>query len=519
MIIRNNIPAINTLRNNGINGGNTAKALERLSSGLKINRAGDDAAGLAISEKMRAQVGGLNRASLNSQDGISLVQSADAALSEVHSILHRMRELSIQAANDVNQAVDRMAIQNEIDQLISEVDRISMTTEFNGMTILDGSLNSGKYIKTVSGSNITGLSLLNAHDADGRSTLVNGLTSISVEAGAQFSANFDFSLPHMNEPYVMGGVVQVSSVLQIALSDDIALTAGLATPAFYAIAVNAGDTAPIIAGNVRAALAEALAPDWTVIASGPRVSVVHNFAGEFSEGISIEADPSPWDPGMWTTSPFSENVTGTEGRDVVIRVDGEIADLSLTNTHSWANVPEDGSLRGRDTLLNLRIGTGDDEGHRYQFLFRLIDPTISSGAIVSTRDGSDLTLQVGANTGYAQTVRVGIVQLSTAALGISELSMLSHADAQNAISAIDGATQIVSDQRAVLGAIQNRLDHTIANLDTVAENLAEAESRLRDADMAKEMMEFTKHSILLQSSQAMLAQAYNLPQGVLQLLR
>lgn len=526
MIIKNNIPALNTLRQNSVNIKNTTQALERLSSGLKINRAADDAAGLAISEKIRAQVGGLNRASENAQDGISLIQSADGALNEVHNVLHRMRELGIQAANDVNEQIDRQAIQNEVDQLVREIDRVANGTQFNRMTILDGSLNNDKYVKSVSGSNIAGLTLVG-----NPGVRVNGLTSISVQAGIKFDFNFDFGFPFNNAPYSANGVVQTiaaGTTLGITLSDDIASTAGLIPPVELAIAVNAGETAAVIAGNVRDALAVALGKDWTVTATGSSVNVAHNFVGEFTEGINIIASPSDlWEPnpgGEWATNPLTGNVTGTEGRDVIVRVDGEFADFSTVNVRGWENPPEEGGLRGRDTLLNLRHGDSALDPdvlayHREQFTFRINDATVHSGAIISTRDGSELTLQVGANTGYDQAVRVGIQQLSSNALGISELSMFTHQEAQLAVSAIDIASQIVSNQRAALGAIQNRLEHTINNLDTVAENLQDAESRLRDADMAREMMMFTKNNILLQSSQAMSAQANNLPQGVLQLLR
>ena len=516
MIIQHNIPAENSFRNMAVNNKGTAKALEKLSSGFRINIAGDDAAGLAISEKMRAQVKGLNRASANSQDGVSLIQSADGALQEVHAILHRMRELSIQAANDVNQQVDRQAIQNEIDQLVKEVDRISATTEFNKMTVLDGSLSRGKYVKSVSGSNVSGVALIDQHSA------IDGLTSIAVVGGTKFDCNFDMSFPLNNEPYSSMGVVQLpGTILNIEIGDDIALAAGLQTPAEYAVAVNVGESAAVIAGNVRDALSAALGHDWSVTATGPSLRVAHNLVGEFDPGIKITADPMDiWEPGEWDTSDMpADNVSGTQGSDVLVLIDGEEADFSRINAHDWDNEPEPGHLRGRDTLLNLVVGDDPEEAHRNQFTFKIDDATRNSGAIIATRNGRELTLQVGANTGYEQTVRISVGGLGAKALGISELRMFTHQEAQNGLASIDIAVQMVSDQRAELGAVQNRLEHTIANVDTVAENLQDAESRLRDADMAKEMMAFTKFSILHQSSQAMLAQSMNIPQGVLQLLR
>jgi flagellin-like hook-associated protein FlgL len=409
--------------------------------------------------------------------------------------------------------------------------------EFNGMTVLDGSLSGDKYVKSVSGSNISGLTLRSNPEMR-----IPGLTSIAVQGGAKFDFDFDFSFPYTSE-YAHNGTVQAGPIsLHISLGDDIAMSAGIPAPAFMAVAVNVGETSAVIAGNVRDTLAVALGSDWTVTATGSRLNVAHNFAGNFSPGIRIEAqlggdqigDGLLWDPGEWETGAFGDsptgNVAGTSGRDAIVTINGEEANFTNVNMRGWSadNWDPDGlhmgHLRGRDTLLNLHhtIDGFDpefDSSHHNQFTFRIDDATVNSGAIISTRDSSQLTLQVGANTGYDQTVRIGIQQLSSNSIGISELNVFTHQEAQNAVASIDIASQIVSDQRATLGAIQNRLEHTMNNLDTVAENLQDAESRLRDADMAKEMMEFTKNNILLQASQAMAAQAYNIPQGVLQLLR
>ena len=541
MIIQNNIPALNTFRQMGVNIKGTSKALEKLSSGLRINRAGDDAAGLAISEKMRAQVRGLNRASDNAQDGISLIQSADSALQEVHAILRRMRELSIQAANDVNERVDRQAIQDEINQLIKEIDRISATTEFNKMTILDGSLSTGKYIKAVSGFNVSGVSLTNPNEA------VNGITSIAVtESGDYFNMTFDFSLD--NQSYaVMNGKVQngYGAVINITISNDVAISAGLTPPVSAAVSVNEGDTENTITGNIRDLLTEQLGESWKITSAGGKLNIEAKYIGRFGcaavgEGwagaFQITAVPDEiFETSEWRTGdiclggiPATDNVSGTIGRDMTVAVDGEPAKFTNSNFMEWtgrsANIHSPlisettGILRWKDAYNRLYLYDGEVSSHNTQFSFKIDDPSRLSGAIIATRDGRELTLQIGANTGYAQTARVAVGSLSAVSLGVSELNMHTHQDAQNAIASVDGAIQIISDQRAELGAVQNRLEHTIYNLDTVSENLQDAESRLRDTDMAKEMMKFTKNSILLQSSQAMIAQANNLPQGVLQLL-
>jgi len=526
MIIQNNIPALNTFRQMKANNFGSAKALEKLSSGLRINRAGDDAAGLAISEKMRAQIRGLNRASSNAQDGISLVQSADGAMMEVHAVLHRMRELAVQAADDTNEFIDRQAIQDEINQLVSEVERISQTTEFNKKLILDGSLNNGKYVKLISGSNISNLSLLGQVD---EAPLINGLTSVAVaQAGEKFNMSFDFKMGG-EAPAVIGGVVQegFATTLSIQLSEDIlkaAAPGAAASDGLLAVAVEIGDTEDVIAGKVRDMLSHALGHDWTVTASGGRVKVEANYIGRFDpEAFTIEAaDPSDiFDPSEWSTDELGGNVQGNAGRDAVIIVNGEVPPFEEFNSLTeWDSAPDpDGALRWKDAYMQLYLGDSTGERQSEQFSFKITDPTKSSNAIIATKDGSDLTLQIGANTGYNQTVQLGIRALSSVSLGVSELNVLNHQRAQMALSNIDGGIQGVSNQRANLGAIQNRLEHTMANLDTVAENLQDAESRLRDVDMAKEMMNFTRYNILMQSSQAMAAQANSLPQGILQLLR
>ena len=549
MRIQNNIPALNTLRQMGLNINNTSGALEKLSSGFRINRAGDDAAGLAISEKMRAQVRGLNRAADNALDGVSLVQSADGALAEVHSILHRMRELSVQAANDVNSLSDRVAIQAEISELIDEIDRVAHSAEFNGRTILDGSLNDGKYARLVSGSNVGFISLITPNDGY---PLLTGMTSVAVvEAGAMFDMEFDFR--PIYEP------VRQDAFLHIEISQDVALSAGLNPefPPVLTIPVFQGDTGAVIAGNVRSILSELLGQDWQVTSVGSRMSIRSNYAGRFggcalhdgdigafnitaSSHGAIDGDlayevfsPVEWVTGEPHTGVLrSDNVIGTIGRDMRIEVNGQAPEFGFPNfinwQSPWTNTEEipagisselTGILRGRDTIRQLFLGSGAGQSQSEQFSFRVLDPTRTSGAIVATIDGNALTLQVGANSGHAQTVRFGIQSMSAVSLGVSELDVRNHAYAQMALDSIDRAIQIISDQRGALGAIQNRLDYTILNLENVSENLAEAKSRIRDADMAREMMEFTKHSILTQTSQAMMAQSNNMPQGVLQLLR
>jgi flagellin len=362
------------------------KTLERLSSGLRINRAGDDAAGLAISEKMRGQIKGLETAVKNAQDSISLIQTAEGALTETHSILQRMRELSVQAASDTNTDVDRNQIQLELDQLREEIDRISRTTEFNTQKLLDGKIESfrgSEDIKVVTGGNIN-------VGATKMGTVVEG--TYVVEVGQ------------------LEGLE--NSVLDVRITQ-------------------------ITAGGI----------DTTVVSLNAGVTTLG--------GISF----------TWTSTTFN---LGDFGGSLP---KNEIVDSAVVRV--------EGTYTKNDQLV----------------------------------------FQIGANEGH--NIILGIDDMSAAALGLTTSSLVAtdQDSAERSIMVVDAAIHKVSTARASLGAVQNRLEHTISNLGVASENLTAAESRIRDADMAKEMMEFTKQQILLQASNAMLAQANTIPQNVLQLLR
>ncbi|WP_422121896.1 flagellin [Planococcus sp. X10-3] len=376
MIINHNITALNTHRQMGAANNAQASSMEKLSSGLRINSAKDDAAGLSISEKMRGQIRGLEQASSNAQDGISLMQTAEGALNETHDILQRMRELAVQSANDTNTDTDRGEIQKEIDQLTSEIDRIANTTEFNTQKLLDGSKAKDQVVAAsaeVLSSNSTSFSITSTVDND----TVTGSGSYSLEIG----------------------------------SED---------------------------------------PDT---------------AGTFNYTLT-KADGT--------------ETTGTIASAGTIDVDG----VTLT--------------------ASAELKTGDTLGLNIQD-----DKTIAN-------DGS-IKLQIGANTGQA--LNIDLNDTSATGLKVDGIKVDSQGGASASITAIESALRSVSSERSKIGASQNRLEHTINNLGTSAENLTAAESRIRDVDMAKEMMEQTRNSILSQASQAMLAQSNQMPQAVLQLLR
>ncbi|CUH94429.1 hypothetical protein P22_0495 [Propionispora sp. 2/2-37] len=399
MIINHNMSAINTYNRLSANNSAASKSLEKLSSGLRINRAGDDAAGLAISEKMRGQIRGLDQATRNSQDSISLIQTAEGALNETHSILQRMRELSVQAANDTNSVSDRQALQDEMNQLTSEIDRIAGTTEFNTKKLLNGDLKGSTDM--IKGSGAT------------ESTFANGSVNL-LTSNAKLSTNGKTDVIHVN-------IVSSSKISSGISAAVISKTSVL--------------------GNVSASK--------IIISSGKIV-------------LSVQ--------------------TVTAG--------------GLTLTYNISNATK---LKAGDTITI----------------------SIQSGAL-ATNGNNAVTAQIGANAG--QVLKIGINAMDSTALGVRDskgnaLDITDQKNADGAIYLVNNALEKVSTERSKLGAYQNRLEHTINNLGASSENLTAAESRIRDVDMAKEMMNFQKNNILQQAAQAMLAQANQQPQGVLQLLR
>lgn len=416
MRINHNIAALNTHRQLSSAANAQSKSMEKLSSGLRINKAGDDAAGLAISEKMRAQIKGLDMASKNAQDGISLIQTAEGALNETHSILQRMRELATQAANGTNTAEDRGAIQEEITQLTTEIDRIANNTEFNTKNLLDGSFTETFQIGSNSGQTM---------DLSVRAMTSNAL---GLSGGVELTKAIDADAAKLTEgTYTVDGTNVKNAAGDVV--GTVALTGG---------DITLGDTA------------------GTVIALGH----------DITDGSSIKIDAA------------GATVTLAKGNGADV---GKLAagDYKVSGTN----------------LLN-----GDK--------------------LVGTLAATTLTLADGSGT--VDMTQFGLVAgdlADTKTFTVKGIDVSTSANASGSLDTLDAAIKSVSDERAKLGAVQNRLDHTINNLGTSSENLTAAESRIRDVDMAKEMMDQTKNSILSQAAQAMLAQANQQPQGVLQLLR
>lgn len=422
MVIQHNMAAMNANRQLGVTQSNLTSATEKLSSGYRINRAADDAAGLAISEKMRGQIRGLNQASRNAEDGISLIQTAEGALQESQNIIQRMRELCVQAASDTNTDDDREQIQQEISQLTQEVDRIATSTEYNTMKLLDGT-QQGSTVYAVGNSRI-------------EASFANGSVSL-VEDDDQYA------------------YTAMDDVLRIELLKD--TTNSVTT---LDVQTSANQDAFI------------------------KLTSLNGVSDNVTFTIDANGDAT---------------ITITSGKYSSATASAANLDLTYKISSAW-------SLKANDVI------------------------TISLRAMVQAAapdlDKPALRLQVGANAG--QEVCLGISDMRAKALHIVQeneenmgeaLKVTTQAEASLAIEAFDMALQRVSKERAKLGAMQNRIEHTVANVDTEAENLQAAESGIRDTDMADEMTRYSKDNILLQAGQSMLTQANQMTQGVLSLLQ
>ena len=405
MVVQHNITAMNSNRQLGVTTSGQAKSSEKLSSGYKINRAGDDAAGLKISEKMRSQVRGLNRASDNAQDGISLIQTAEGALNEAHSILQRMNELAVQGANDTNESIDRDAINEELSALTAELDRISQTTQFNKQNLLDG-----------------------------------GFTEKNLQVGANANQKIAISIDNMN-----------------------AQSLGLRSVKY--VNVDTPQTGMKITTYAYQGMTYSYKPAAT------QSKNLDDAAKQFQNSIAAIYN---------SNSLYAQQVDTTTGSAYYTFKDHAIAE---------------GSTGRYKTALSARTVEVSE-----------FKKDISK----DVRDVTNFTKYITTDTDTAKALA------TTSGKGIASVN--NYTTANNSITAIQEAINKVSTQRSALGAIQNRLEHTVANLDNVSENTAAAESRIRDTDMADEMVEYSKNNILAQAGQSMLAQANQSTQGVLSLL-
>ena len=541
MVIQHNMQAANANRQLGTIVSNQSKATEKLSSGYRINRAADDAAGLSISEKMRSQIRGLNQASTNAEDGISLIQTAEGALTESHSILQRMRELSVQAANGTETDDDREAVQNEISQLQDELDRIADTTEFNTMKLLNGNLDGSSSSSTSAGPAFgaydNGLKAFVSSDVAG----VKVATTTSAKEGAE-SAIWDekgttltlnlkkgkvYSQDEIDElvknaqqenSQATGKVANVSVKLSTGVLTAEKENAGVATAAGAKSKIDAKE---IVAANAKTYVgANSIAIKAKKYGKDNDVTITIKFDAEVGkEKITRKTDP---------TYDASGSITAAGKYEVSLQAGKTYTEEDIEKLLKEAGLDYDVTLSGpapdnndsSNTLfitdsaakVELELADGAGLGDTDAYLGQ-------SNYDISSNGGEGLTLQIGANEG--QTMSLNIGDMSASALGVSgnSINISTQDGASKATSVIDDAIKKVSAQRSSLGAVQNRLEHTISNLDTSSENLQTAESRIRDVDMAEEMVEYSKNNILQQAAQSMLAQANQSTQGVLSLLQ
>lgn len=436
MIVKHNLTAMNSNRMLGITTSSQAKATEKLSSGYKINRAADDAAGLAISEKMRKQIRGLTQASTNAQDGISAVQTAEGALTEVHDMLQRMNELAVKASNGTQSESDRNAIQSEIDQLVTEIDRVAITTKFNETYLLKGRNADGTAAKltySTAAANLKGkIGSVAVSTIDG--TFSIAVTSISVGAGVSGTvpAELDAKLTSSGLKYLENTSMSVQSVK-------------VGNTTYYVINSTSAKSTSSMAANV----------SEVVDAIGSSIA----FASMDDMIMQIKKD------------------LGSDIKSIVLD----------------ASEVKDGKAQ-----VKLNFNTFAD-----------------------LNNAMDLSLHVGSDSSDDNKINMSISMMSARGLGVNGLNVSGDSDknATRAIDTIADAISKVSSQRATLGAVQNRLEHTISNLDNVVENTTAAESEIRDTDMATQMVEYSKNQILAQAGQSMLAQANSANQGVLSLLQ
>ncbi len=467
MVVQHNLTAMNANRMLGVTTGQQAKSAEKLSSGYQINRAADDAAGLSISEKMRKQIRGLDRASTNAEDGVSSVQTAEGALTEVHDMLQRMNELAVQAANGTNSTSDRQSIQDEIDQLTTEIDRVAETTKFNETYLLKGG--QGYYDK-----------YMNAHDAGLDGTLadlgnkgtftayVDTDTDVTISGKEYhiYEANDSIS----NQQARITGVVSSASIVGINGTE-------------YKLATSSYDNTTTVYkyGDDEFTINELKA----MVVDGTRVSI--NGAGERT-AVNTSLD---------------KNIVATNALAKMTSA------LKQANTIGVDSTKVGNVKVGIAASTTVTTGTGQ---HKYTF-------SISKSTAHVAKD-LGLQLHVGADADMTNKITVGVQVMNAKNLGIQNLNVVDGTGiaATYAIDAIEDAVKTVSAQRSALGAVQNRLEHTIKNVDNVVENSSAAESRIRDTDMAEEMVTYSKNNILAQAGQSMLAQANQSNQGVLSLL-
>ena len=546
MVVQHNISAMNANEAMRKNVAGLKKQTEKLSTGYNINRAADNAAGLAISEKMRSQIRGLTQASSNANDAISLIQTAEGGLQETEDIMQRMRELAVQSANGTYTDEDREQIQYEVDALKSEVDRISSSTEYNEMKLLDGSLGGAGSSNTEYGakyginekkmnttvtvtSSLAGVQLKFTTGASGK----GGENAIWSDDGKTLTINLDKNTSYndnaindlIKNANVMKDSAQDANKPEVTYKTEAGVIAGSTIGSSGQTTTATASGLRQIVGGATGTKLTALIGDATdsIENAGDTIKFTANTYGAsaFTEGtaqkITIKTD----------VAAGKENVEVDTNKDRVPGTSAEEISLHLATgtTYTEEDIQKIMAKAGYDYSVEISDADTPD-GDKVLYFNQKSDTgvalTQTDGAGVGKDliggTGEGLTFQIGANGVEDQRLTVNVDDMSSQALGIASISVAKQDDANTAINKIDDAIKAVSTQRAKLGAVQNRLEHTVNSLNTANENLTASESQIRDTDMAAEMIKYTKSNILQQASQSMLAQANQQPQGVLQLL-
>ena len=541
MVVQHNMQAMNANRMLNVTTSAQSKSTEKLSSGYRINRAADDAAGLTISEKMRKQIKGLDRASTNAQDGVSAVQTAEGALTEVHSMLQRMNELATQSANGTNSTTDRKAIQDEIDQLTTEIDRVSETTKFNETYLLQGDENGGKTQNTIKAHDaglagkLTGVGTGSATFT--ANTLANGskVTIAGKEYTIDTAAATNPSIEGLTDAEAAAFGKETGATAATKAKTEIDLTGWKANDTIKVDGTEyknaAGANANI--GDIVTAINTKFNADgkaFTASANGNKLVIEANDAGQ-KTAIAITDGTVNGATKAATTTNGADAARGTytayttaddlktdlaAGNDIYLGNLNTKVDTSLSDK---INVADAYKLMAKELETASNIGVDDDKKatvtNNNNGTFTITEGKAETAAKLS------FSLHVGADADMTNKINVDIESMSAAGLGIKGLNVedATGKSATYAIDAIADAISKVSEQRSALGAVQNRLEHTISNVDNVVENTTTAESRIRDTDMAEEMVNYSKNNILAQAGQSMLAQANQSNQGVLSLLQ
>ena len=532
LVVQHNMSAINANNKMNANVSGLKKATEKLSSGYQINRAGDNAAGLAISEKMRSQIRGLSQAVKNANDGISLIQTAEGGLNETHSILQRMRELAVQSANGTYQDdTDREAIQLEVDALKSEIDRISTSTEFNGMQLLDGSLGGStavteygaKYgVVDATSTDLEGATIT-SNVAGAKVTIALGATkggesAAWAEDGKELVLNLE-----SGKTYTQDEINKLVENADTRKADGVAAEIQISLKNAVMTATTAESTDETVAGVRAAATATAIPAaqlSSAISGYGDTINLTSNSYGTDTRTIKFATDAEAGKENV--TVKTADGATNSDDAK-----DGTyVVHLSTGVEYTEADIEAIMKENGLDYSVDITDSNAPDGDVTVKFDTKdatgALSFTMKNGAGVGKEEvatsGKGLTFQIGANGVEDQRVTLSVDDMSSSSIGVANADVSTQDAANKAIEMVDSAVKTVSMQRAALGALQNRLEYTVNNLTTTHENLTNAESQIRDTDMASEMINYTKFNILQQASQSMLAQANQQPQAVLQLL-